>query len=113
MQTFVRVREQMHSNLLGFHIDSLAGETADRLLAYRGAVRPHSRLRDRGDPGDEAPRQRRGPTSLRAGVHRRVRGRGSGRVRLHPPDGLQDPSQVPADPTSSGLFNKFAYNRLA
>ncbi len=38
MQTFVRVREQIHSNLLGLHIDPLAGETADRLLAYRTAV---------------------------------------------------------------------------
>jgi DHA2 family multidrug resistance protein len=38
MQTFVRVREQIHSNLLGLHIDPLAAETVDRLLAYRGAV---------------------------------------------------------------------------
>jgi MFS transporter, DHA2 family, multidrug resistance protein len=38
MQTFVRVREQVHSNLIGLHIDSLAGVTIDRLSAYRGAV---------------------------------------------------------------------------
>jgi MFS transporter, DHA2 family, multidrug resistance protein len=38
MQTFVRVREQVHSNLIGLHVDSLAGTTIDRLAAYRGAV---------------------------------------------------------------------------
>jgi DHA2 family multidrug resistance protein len=38
MQTFVRVREQVHSNLIGLHVDSLAGATIDRLSAYRGAV---------------------------------------------------------------------------
>jgi DHA2 family multidrug resistance protein len=38
MQTFVRVREQIHSNLVGLHIDSLATQTADRLAAYQGAV---------------------------------------------------------------------------
>jgi MFS transporter, DHA2 family, multidrug resistance protein len=38
MQTFVRVREQVHSNLIGLHIDSIA----DRLAAYGGAVGAHS-----------------------------------------------------------------------
>jgi DHA2 family multidrug resistance protein len=38
MQTFVRVREQVHSNLIGLHVDSLAGTTIDRLSAYRAAV---------------------------------------------------------------------------
>jgi DHA2 family multidrug resistance protein len=38
MQTFVRVREQIHSNLVGLHVDASAGLTADRLAAYRGAV---------------------------------------------------------------------------
>ena len=38
MQTFVRVREQMHSNLIGLHIDPLAGITTDRLALYRGVV---------------------------------------------------------------------------
>jgi MFS transporter, DHA2 family, multidrug resistance protein len=38
MQTFVRVREQVHSNLIGLHVDGLAGVTVDRLAAYRGAV---------------------------------------------------------------------------
>ena len=42
MQTFVRVREQVHSNLLGLHIDSLGGATADRLAAYRAAVGAHT-----------------------------------------------------------------------
>ena len=34
MQTFVRVREQVHSNLLGLHVEVQAGSTTDRLLAY-------------------------------------------------------------------------------
>jgi MFS transporter, DHA2 family, multidrug resistance protein len=38
MQTFVRVREQVHSNLIGLHIDPLAGMTIDRLATYRSAV---------------------------------------------------------------------------
>jgi DHA2 family multidrug resistance protein len=38
MQTFVRVREQVHSNLIGLHVDGLAGVTVDRLAAYRSAV---------------------------------------------------------------------------
>jgi DHA2 family multidrug resistance protein len=42
MQTFVRVREQVHSNLIGLHVDSLGGQTADRIAAYRNAVAMHS-----------------------------------------------------------------------
>ena len=42
MQTFVRVREQVHSNLIGLHVDSLGGQTADRLAAYRNAFGAHS-----------------------------------------------------------------------
>lgn len=42
MQTFVRVREQVHSNLIGLHVDSLAGATVDRLAAYRNAVSAHT-----------------------------------------------------------------------
>ena len=42
MQTFVRMREQIHSNLIGLHVDSLGGMTADRLAAYRNAVGAHS-----------------------------------------------------------------------
>ncbi len=42
MQTFVRVREQVHSNLTGLHIDSIAGATSDRLAAYQGAVGAHT-----------------------------------------------------------------------
>jgi MFS transporter, DHA2 family, multidrug resistance protein len=41
MQTFVRVREQIHSNLIGLHVDSLAPITRDRLALYRGAVATH------------------------------------------------------------------------
>ena len=42
MQTFVRVREQIHSNLIGLHVDSLGVLTADRIAAYRNAVGAHS-----------------------------------------------------------------------
>jgi MFS transporter, DHA2 family, multidrug resistance protein len=42
MQTFVRVREQVHSNLVGLHIDSIAGATTDRLVAYRNAIGAHT-----------------------------------------------------------------------
>jgi DHA2 family multidrug resistance protein len=38
MQTFVRVREQVHSNLLGLHVDPLAGDTIERLQLYRSAI---------------------------------------------------------------------------
>ena len=38
MQTFVRMREQIHSNLIGLHIDSLASVTADRLTLYKNIV---------------------------------------------------------------------------
>ncbi len=38
----MRVREQVHSNLIGLHVDSLGGQTADRLAAYRNAVGAHS-----------------------------------------------------------------------
>ena len=42
MQTLVRIREQVHSNLIGLHVDALGGLTTDRLNAYRGAVSAHS-----------------------------------------------------------------------
>jgi len=42
MQTFVRVREQIHSNLVGLHVDATAGFTADRLAAYRAAIGTHT-----------------------------------------------------------------------
>jgi DHA2 family multidrug resistance protein len=38
MQTFVRMREQVHSNLIGAHVDGLAALTIERLAAYRSAV---------------------------------------------------------------------------
>jgi MFS transporter, DHA2 family, multidrug resistance protein len=41
MQTFVRIREQIHSNLIGLHVDSLGPLTADRLALYRNAVVAH------------------------------------------------------------------------
>jgi len=42
MQTFVRHREQIHSNLIGLHVDSARTSTADRLAAYRNAVGAHT-----------------------------------------------------------------------
>ncbi|MGO8917579.1 MAG: MFS transporter [Stellaceae bacterium] len=42
MQTFVRVREQIHSNLVGLHVDGIAVTTTDRLAAYRNAVGTHT-----------------------------------------------------------------------
>ena len=42
MQTLVRVREQVHSNLIGLHVDSSGGQTADRLAAYRNALSAHT-----------------------------------------------------------------------
>ena len=42
MQTFVRVREQVHSNLVGLHVDSFATSTADRLAAYRAGLSAHT-----------------------------------------------------------------------
>lgn len=41
MQTFVRVREQVHSNLLGLHVDVQAATTTDRLLTYGRVVAGH------------------------------------------------------------------------
>jgi DHA2 family multidrug resistance protein len=51
MQTFVRIREQVHSNLVGLHVDG-SGLTIDRLAAYRGAVGAHTA--DVGQAGGEA-----------------------------------------------------------
>ncbi len=42
MQTFVRVREQVHSNLVGLHVDGSAAFTIDRLAAYAGALGAHT-----------------------------------------------------------------------
>lgn len=47
MQTFVRMREQMHSNLLGLHVQSQDGFAADRLVGYGRLV--GSRLSDASD----------------------------------------------------------------
>jgi DHA2 family multidrug resistance protein len=41
MQTFVRVREQVHSNLTGLHVDSFSTLTAGRLQSYAGALGHH------------------------------------------------------------------------
>ena len=62
MQTLVRVREQLHSNLIGLHVTEGAGMTADRLSGYIGTARaPMSRTRRK------PPHRRRGcfPTRSR------------------------------------------------
>ena len=41
MQTLIRVREQIHSYLIGLHVVDGAGLTADRLAAYTGRVGAH------------------------------------------------------------------------
>ena len=41
MQTYVRTREQVHSNLIGLHIDGPTGLTAERLSFYRNALSTH------------------------------------------------------------------------
>lgn len=41
MQTFVRMREQIHSNLLGLHVQAQDGFTAERLLSYGRVVGSH------------------------------------------------------------------------
>ncbi|HYZ63866.1 MAG TPA: MFS transporter [Acetobacteraceae bacterium] len=38
MQTFVRVREQLHSNLIGLHVEGIAGSTTQRLADYGAAI---------------------------------------------------------------------------
>ncbi len=42
MQTLLRRREQIHSNLVGLHVDALASFTADRLAMYRNAIGAHT-----------------------------------------------------------------------
>jgi MFS transporter, DHA2 family, multidrug resistance protein len=42
MQTFVRVREQLHSNLVGLHVDGLASVTNERLAAYAARIGAHT-----------------------------------------------------------------------
>ena len=41
MQTLIRVREQIHSNLIGLHIGDGTGFTADRLAAYTARLGAH------------------------------------------------------------------------
>lgn len=52
MQTFMRVREQIHSNLLGLHVQVQDGLTIDRLLVYGRAL--SSRVSDTSDGAAQA-----------------------------------------------------------
>ncbi len=54
MQSFVRIREQVHSNLIGLHVDAIAGVTTDRLTAYGAALGAHA-----ADPATAAARAAR------------------------------------------------------
>lgn len=38
MQTFVRIREQIHSNLIGLHVNGSAAMTVDRLTTYQNVL---------------------------------------------------------------------------
>jgi DHA2 family multidrug resistance protein len=42
MQTFVRIREQIHSNLIGLHVENSSVMTIDRLTDYQNALGAHS-----------------------------------------------------------------------
>ena len=52
MQTLIRVREQVHSNLIGLHVVDGAGFTVDRLAAYAGRLGAH--VADAGVAGAQA-----------------------------------------------------------
>jgi DHA2 family multidrug resistance protein len=76
MQTFVRVREQVHSNLIGLHVDSLGGLTAD------GSQRRCRRLeRTSREPVGLGCRE----TGRHPGVYRRLPRCGGGSFRLFAP----------------------------
>ena len=49
MQTFVRVREQVHSNLVGLHVSGSGGFVIDRLNSYQAVIATHT-----ADPGNAA-----------------------------------------------------------
>jgi MFS transporter, DHA2 family, multidrug resistance protein len=66
MQTFVRVREQVHSNLIGLHVDGLATSTIDRIATYRGAV--SARTADIGEATEKATKLLEGAVAQQAAV---------------------------------------------
>ncbi len=66
MQTFVRVREQIHSNLIGTHVDALTAMTNERLAAYRGAV--GARTADLAEAGARATKLLAGTVAQQAAV---------------------------------------------
>lgn len=66
MQTLVRVREQVHSNLLGLHVETQADKTVDRLLAYGRVV--GSRIADEGEAAAQALRLLGNAVSRQASV---------------------------------------------
>jgi MFS transporter, DHA2 family, multidrug resistance protein len=66
MQTFVRVREQVHSNLIGLHVDGLATSTIDRIATYRGVV--GARTADFGEATGKATKLLGGAVAQQAAV---------------------------------------------
>jgi DHA2 family multidrug resistance protein len=52
MQTFVRVREQVHSNLVGLHVSGSGGFVIDRLTSYQAVIA--TRTADFGDAAASA-----------------------------------------------------------
>jgi MFS transporter, DHA2 family, multidrug resistance protein len=52
MQTFVRVREQVHSNLVGLHVSGSTGFVIDRLADYQAVIA--TRTADLGDAAASA-----------------------------------------------------------
>ncbi len=73
MQTFVRVREQVYSNLIGQHLSS-GSDVVDRVVtALSNRLRPARQQYRAGDqPGDRPGRPARAARSLCAGLYRRL-----------------------------------------
>jgi MFS transporter, DHA2 family, multidrug resistance protein len=66
MQSFVRVREQVHANLIGLHVADGTGALADRLAAYAGRLGAHAA--DTGIAAAQAERLLAGAVTTQASV---------------------------------------------
>ena len=99
MQTFVRVREQIHSNLVGLHVSGSAGFTIDRLASYQAVIAPHRRSWRRCRQRRETARKCGGAAGRGAVLHRRFHGRRGGGIRV-PAAGRPDARPPPSPPPS-------------
>ena len=73
LQTFVRVREQVYSNLIGIaSCQRLTGDRADQDAARRPVWQPRDRNRRPCRTRNRRARQPRAARGLRAGLHRRL-----------------------------------------